>query len=156
MSTISLPITEKERYKISLRLNFTMNCRYISILSFPTYCGGLCMNFKNVLITCLNVMWDYLELRSVVPKLWAAAPLGAVASSQGSRELLQVFIILYFFIILFQFADVDTLQCTLCPIKNTPKHFSKIFYKAKSIVIKVLRCFSNNLATKYFKFHLFT
>ncbi len=30
---------------------------------------------------------------------------------------------------------------TLCPIKNTPKNFSKIFYKTKPIVIKVCTLF---------------
>src|SRR6218665_3882995 len=53
--------------------------------------------------------------------------------------------------------NCEILRNTLCPIKNTPKHFSKIFYKTKPIVIKSLvRCFSNNFATKYFKFYLLT
>jgi len=30
---------------------------------------------------------------------------------------------------------------TLCPIKNTPKSFSKIFYKTKPIVVKVCTLF---------------
>jgi len=39
--------------------------------------------------------------------------LGAMASSQGSRELLPFLTILSLFIVLFQFADVDILQSIL-------------------------------------------
>src|SRR6218665_2056787 len=52
------------------------------------------------------------SFRPVVPKLCAAAPLGAVASSHGSRELLQFFTILFFHNY-FYFTDVDILQYIL-------------------------------------------
>ena len=95
------------------RIALTVLCYYVAGCNFyhPFEGERSCVD----VVAAHSVFWLRIKefSKSVVPKLWAAAPKGAAASSQGSRELLQFLTFFLFFIILFKVADVNILQSAL-------------------------------------------